>query len=65
MKTWAVIKNNEIINLIVWSGKGHFNYPFPHDELIENTDNSLKKGMIKINDAWVLPEIETEEVQEQ
>ena len=50
---YAIIKNNEVINVIIWDGKTKFEYPFDYDEMIQS--NELQIGMKLINGVWELP----------
>ncbi len=47
MKNWLVIKNNYVIDHIVWDGITPYTYSFPHDFLKENID-----GMAGIGDWY-------------
>lgn len=38
MKKWAIITGNEVINTVLWDGVTEWEYPFPHDEMVEVTD---------------------------
>lgn len=53
---YAVIKDDKVINVIVWDGKAKFVYPDPHDELIQS--DKLAIGMIKDGDKWIMPEVQ-------
>ena len=44
MKYWCVIKNNYIIDYIVWDGITPYTYPFPHDLLKEDIEGSAGIG---------------------
>lgn len=44
MKTWAVIKDDVVIDSVLWDGETEWEYPFPYDELIEITEE-LKIGI--------------------
>lgn len=55
MKNWAIIKNSEVINSIIWDGVSTWKYPFPFDEIIQSDE--LQIGMIKDgNGIWHMPE---------
>jgi hypothetical protein len=53
MKRYAIIKDNQVIDSILWQGEGQWNYPRPHDQVIES--NTLKIGMYKSGDEWLSP----------
>lgn len=38
MKYWCVIKNNYVIDYIIWDGITPYVYPFDHDSIIEDTE---------------------------
>ena len=41
---WLVIKNNYVIDAIVWDGISSYTYPFPHDYLKEDTQEVAGVG---------------------
>jgi hypothetical protein len=57
---WAIIHNNKVINNVFWSGQNDWVYPFPHDELLPNDDNTYKIGMYFENGQWKDPIPSTE-----
>ena len=52
---YAIINNNEVINVIQWDGKTPFEYPFEHDEMIQSDE--LQIGMKLIDGVWMYEEI--------
>ena len=56
---YAIIKNNEVINVIIWDGKTKFEYPFDYDEIIQS--NELQIGMKLIDGNWIMQNIEITE----
>ena len=44
MKYWCVIKNNYVIDYIMWDGVTPYTYPFPHDSIKEDTEGSASIG---------------------
>ena len=38
---WAVMKNGVCIAKVVWDGMAEYRYPFPHDELVHDPDNTI------------------------
>ena len=46
MKIWAVIKDDVVIDSVLWDGEAEWQYPQSHDELIEITEE------IKIGIGW-------------
>lgn len=48
---YAIIKNNEVINVIIWDGITAFHYPFDYDEMIQSDE--LQIGMKFINGVWI------------
>ena len=56
---YAIIKNNEVINVIIWDCKTKFEYPFDYDEMIQS--NELQIGMKLINGVWELPILDATE----
>ena len=52
---YAIINNNEVINVIQWDGETHFEYPFEHDEMIQSDE--LQIGMKLIEGVWKFEEI--------
>lgn len=52
---WYITKDNEVINGIIWDGVTPFEYPFPHDEIIQSDE--LQIGMKRTeNGIWYMPE---------
>ena len=56
---YAIIKNNEVINVIIWNGVTPFEYPFDYDEIIQS--NELQIGMKLIDGNWIMQNIEINE----
>ena len=56
---YAIIKNNEVINVIIWDGKTKFEYPFDYDEMMQS--NELQIGMKLIDGNWIMQNIEITE----
>lgn len=54
---YAIIKNNEVINVIIWDGKTKFEYPFDYDDIVQS--NELQIGMILIDGVWIQQETDT------
>jgi hypothetical protein len=44
MKKWAIVKDNVVIDNCLWDGECEWQYPFPHDEIIELTE-ALRIGI--------------------
>lgn len=44
MKKWAIIKNNYVINTILWDGITNYTYPESHDTIIEDKDEIVGIG---------------------
>ena len=59
VRRYAIIKNNEVINVIIWDGKTKFEYPFDYDEIIQS--NELQIGMKLIDGNWIMQNIEITE----
>ena len=59
VRRYAIIKNNEVINVIIWDGKIKFEYPFDYDEIIQS--NELQIGMKLIDGNWIMQNIEITE----
>lgn len=58
MNTYVIIKDNEVINKVIWDGVSKWEYPFPYDEIIQSDE--LQIGMMKDDDGiWYIPEIPT------
>jgi hypothetical protein len=45
MKKWLIIKDNYVINTIVWDGVTEYQYPDPHDQMIEDVEEYINIGM--------------------
>ena len=57
MKKWAVIRDDVVIDLVVWDGETEWQYPFPHDEMVEITEKkNIGIGWYWENGAWHVPE---------
>jgi hypothetical protein len=55
-KTYALIKNNEVINTALWDGKTEWNPEC--DEIIEITEsNNIGIGWIRRNNEWINPNL--------
>lgn len=52
---YAIIKNNEVINVIIWDGKTKFEYPFDYDEIIQS--NELQIGMQLVDGVWTVKDV--------
>lgn len=52
---YAIINNNEVINVIQWDGKTEFEYPFDYDEMIQSDE--LQIGMKLIDGVWIFEDI--------
>ena len=52
---YAIIKNNEVINVIIWDGITKFEYPFDYDEMIQSDE--LQIGMQLINGVWTVKDV--------
>ena len=39
---WAVMKDGECIAKVVWDGQTDYTFPWPHDELVEDPNNSIR-----------------------
>lgn len=44
MKTWLVMRNNYVIDVIFWDGVTPYTYPNPYDELREDTTSIAGEG---------------------
>ena len=55
---YAIIKNNEVINVIIWDGKTKFEYPFDYDDMVQSDE--LQIGMKFINGEWITETEDTE-----
>ena len=49
---YAIIHNDEVINVINWDGITPFQYPFEHDEMIQSDE--LQIGMKLIDGVWTI-----------
>ena len=47
---YAIIHNDEVINVINWDGITPFQYPFEHDSMIQSDE--LQIGMKLIDGVW-------------
>jgi hypothetical protein len=43
-KIWCVLKDNWVIDRVLWDGITPWEYPSPYDIIIEDTDESLAIG---------------------
>lgn len=41
---WLIIKNNYVINRVIWDGETDWTYPGEHDLIIEDVDQNLSIG---------------------
>lgn len=41
---WLVIKDGYVINRVTWDGITNWEYPFPHDLVIEDINNNVGIG---------------------
>ena len=55
---YAIIKNNEVVNVIIWDGVTPLKYPFDYDEMIQSDE--LQIGMKFIDGVWIT---ETEDME--
>lgn len=55
MDTYFIIKNNTIINTIVWDGQTEYTYPDPDCTMIPAIDH-IGIGATLINGEWIMPE---------
>lgn len=39
-KQWLILKSNYIIDKVVWDGVSPWEYPFPYDNMIEDTNGA-------------------------
>ena len=53
---YAIINNNEVINVINWDGVTPFKYQFEHDSMVQS--NELQIGMKLIDGVWKVEEAE-------
>lgn len=44
MKRWVIIKSNYVIDVIAWDGVTPYEYPFPHDSMLEDATYSVGIG---------------------
>lgn len=44
MGYWLVLKNNYVIAKVVWDGVTPWQYPYPHDQLIEDVNCNIGVG---------------------
>lgn len=61
MKRYAVIKDNEVVNVIVWDGKGSYNC---EGEAVLNENNFFKIGMYFEDGKWHKPIYKSDEEEE-
>ena len=40
-KYWAIIKDGYVINRVAWDGITNWEYPFPHDLVIEDVNMNV------------------------
>ena len=45
MKKWLIIKDNYVINAIIWDGVTEYEYPDPYDKMIEDVEEYINIGM--------------------
>lgn len=56
IKSYALVKNDEVINTVLWDGKSEWNPEC--DEIIEITENNnIGIGWIRKNNEWVNPNL--------
>ena len=53
---YAIINNDEVINVINWDGVTHFKYPFEHDSMVQSDE--LQIGMKLIDGVWTIEDAE-------
>ena len=44
MGRWIVLKDNYVIDVIVWDGVTEYTYPFPHDSMYEDIQGVVNAG---------------------
>lgn len=44
-RKWVIIKDNYVINTIIWDGVSDYKYPGPHDHMIEDVEQNIGIGM--------------------
>lgn len=44
MKLWLIIRQNYVINKVVWDGETPWTYPAPHDLILEDKDGNAGIG---------------------
>ena len=49
---YAIIHNDEVINVINWDGVTPFHYPFEYDSMIQSDE--LQIGMKLIDGVWTI-----------
>ncbi len=45
MKKWLIIKDNYVINSIIWDGVTEYEYPDPYDKMMEDEEEYVGIGM--------------------
>jgi hypothetical protein len=44
IKKWLIIKDNYVINAILWDGITEYQYPDPYDEMMEDIEQNISIG---------------------
>lgn len=44
MANWLIIKQNYVIDRVVWDGVTPWSYPYPHDYMLEDVDDNGSPG---------------------
>jgi hypothetical protein len=45
IRKWLIIKDNYVINAIIWDGITPYQYPEPYDRMIEDVEQAINIGM--------------------
>jgi hypothetical protein len=45
IRKWLIIKDNYVINAIIWDGITQYQYPEPYDKMIEDVEQKVNIGM--------------------
>lgn len=51
---YAIIKDNKVINRVVWDCASDWTYPFPHDEIREDEAGLLAIGAVWDGETWTI-----------
>ena len=44
IRKWLIIKDNYVINAIIWDGVTEYQYPDPYDQMIEDVKQNVNIG---------------------